>query len=368
MDDYLIPTLNDSRSEWSERLIHILVPHIFEGIKSIFNEAYEMCVQNKEVVKYLMTFQNILSKIPSWNSVIVQEEVERIIQKSGCNYISDLIACVHIIQLKVLTCVRVGNKQKKIDISIPKLDHFIHTVYIHVARKLYSNVYLFEKGNHITPLQTQKNNREIENIIRECIMITIRESIPTEQIVRSYLDESVEHEEEIIIEDLAEPTVVTTESVENKDALNNIPSIASVESVTPPLPEPPTVVPTITNIDEKETIVTTGGGGSDSSKESIKFNDTDYLIDQDGVKSEKHSPKTIERLEEISLSNSIKRKLEEEEEEEEDNNSDKIKIHEGNVSLGNLEIFNIDETTNMNELSKSSDNIPLLNLDVEELF
>jgi len=67
------------------------------------------------------------------------------------------------------------------------------------------------------------------------------------------------------------------------------------------------------------------------------------------------------RLEEISMSNSIKRKLEEEEENEETDNSDKIKIHEENVSLGNLDVFNI------NELSKT-DNIPLLSLDVEELF
>ena len=62
---------------------------------------------------------------------------------------------------------RVGNKQKKIDISIPKLDHFIHKVYIHVARKVYMNVYLFEKN--ISPLLIQKNNRELEMIVQECI-------------------------------------------------------------------------------------------------------------------------------------------------------------------------------------------------------
>jgi hypothetical protein len=345
MDDYLIPTLNDSRSEWSERLIHILVSPIHEGIKSIFNEAMKMCVENNEVVKYLMTFQNILSKIPNWNSVIIQEEVERIIHKSGCNYISDLIACVHIIQLKVLTCVRVGNKQKKIDISIPKLDHFIHTVYIHVARKLYANVYLFEKGTHISPLQTQKNNRDVENIIRECIMIAIRDSIPTEQIVRSYLDESVEHEEEIIIEDIAEPKMIAPPMDET-----------ATPNITPPLSEPQFVAPTISNIDSTEPTTTTT-----ITKETIKFNDTDYVMDENGVEKKEHSPKTIERLEEISMSNSIKRKLEEEEENEETDNSDKIKIHEENVSLGNLDVFNI------NELSKT-DNIPLLSLDVEELF
>jgi hypothetical protein len=131
----------------------------------------------------------LLSRIPKWNSVIVEEERKRIIERSGCNYLEDLITCVHIIQLKVLTSIRVGNKQKKIDIAIPKLDAFIHKVYIHVARKVYSNVYLFEKN--IAPLTVQKHMRELEVIIQECILTAIRESIPTEDIIKAYMDEAV---------------------------------------------------------------------------------------------------------------------------------------------------------------------------------
>ena len=151
-----------------------------------------------------MTFKSLLSRVDKWNSVIIEEERKRIIERSGCNYLEDLITCVHIIQLKVLTCIRVGNKQKKIDLSIPKLDHFIHKVYINAARKIYKNVYLFEKN--ITSLQMQKNNRELEQIVQDAILVSIRESIPTEAIIRAYMDESVEHEEEVIIENLLEPT------------------------------------------------------------------------------------------------------------------------------------------------------------------
>jgi len=352
MDDYLIPTLSDSRNEWCERLVYILIPHINEGVKSIFNEAYKMCIENNEPVKYLMTFQNLLSKIPQWNSVIINEEVQRIINKSGCNYINDLITCVHIIQLKVLTCVRVGNKQKKIDISIPKLDNFIHTVYIHVARKIYTNIYLFEHGSGISPLQTQKNNREIENIIRECILITIRESIPTEQIVRAYLDESVEHEEEIIIENLEEPVINNTEendSIRNEKGLNTDNSKKVSETTTTDESPPPPVIPIIKDIDDKEEPTTT-----------LKFNDIDFTIDEKGIESQKIAPKNLERLEEISMSNSIKRKLEEEEEDVEID--DKIKIHDDNVDLGNIDIFDINQIDKNNSVT---DSIPLL--DVEEI-
>jgi hypothetical protein len=190
MDDFVISNLNESRNEWCGRLVSIFTPLVNEGVRSIFNESWKLCVDNNEANKYLMTFQNLLSRVPKWNNNIIEEERKRIIERSGCNYLEDLITCVHIIQLKALTCIRVGNKQKKIDITVPKLDSFIHKVYIHVARKVYSNVFLFEKN--INPLQMQKNNRELEVIIQECILTAIRESIPTESIIRAYMEESME--------------------------------------------------------------------------------------------------------------------------------------------------------------------------------
>ena len=72
------------------------------------------------------------------------------------------------------------------------MSKFIHKIYISFARKIYSNVYLFEKN--IQPLTYQKNMREAETICKECILDVIRESIPVERILRSYIDESVEEE------------------------------------------------------------------------------------------------------------------------------------------------------------------------------
>jgi hypothetical protein len=86
----------------------------------------------------------------------------------------------------------VGQKQKKVDINIPSVDDFIHKIYINVARKLYTTIYLFEKN--IPPLETQKRNRELECIIKECILDTVRESVPVENILRAYMDETTEND------------------------------------------------------------------------------------------------------------------------------------------------------------------------------
>ena len=200
MDDYNIHSLTESRNEWTARLVTIMCPFIIEGFKSIYKDAYKLCIENDEENKYLMTFQNLLSRIPKWNKELIENEVTRIKENSKCGYIEDLITCVHIIQLKALTCIRVGQNQKKVDIDIPNLADFIHKIYILVARKLYTNIYLFQ--NNINPLEIQKHNREIELIIKECILNAIRDTIPIETILRSYLDEvteeTVEVEEEFI--------------------------------------------------------------------------------------------------------------------------------------------------------------------------
>jgi hypothetical protein len=332
MDDFVISNLHESRNEWCARLVSIFSPLVSEGIRSIFNESWKMCVETDEVGKYLMTFQNLLSRVPKWNSVIVEEERKRIIERSGCNYLEDLITCVHIIQLKVLTCIRVGSKQKKIDISIPKLDHFIHKVYIHAARKVYMNVYLFEKN--VSPLQIQKNNRELDSIIQECILTTIRESIPTEAIIRAYMDESVEQEEEVFIENVKEPVLETESSTPMEE------SKKSEDEESAP------VVPSVKNVDE------------DAAVTRLTFNDVDSVLNGSDNVEAVVAPKTIERLEEISTSRAIQRKLEEEAEEDED----RIKIHTDALDLSSLDILDLDPVKPMNSIM---DNVPLL--EFEEL-
>lgn len=335
MDDFVLSNLQESRNEWCSRLVSILTPLILGGVRSIFNEAWKLCLENDEANKYLMTFQNLLSRVPKWNNSIVEEERKRIIERSGCNYLEDLITCVHIIQLKVLTCIRVGNKQKKIDISIPKLDNFIHKVYINVARKIYANVYLFDKN--VTPLYSQKNTREIETIIQECILISIRESIPTEAIIRAYMDESVEQEEEVIIEKIEEPEPEPELTDDEKKANNVDSSITNEEDI-------PAVVPTIQNIDN-ESVIT-----------KLSFNDLDTVLDETDSIRKIDAPKNIERLEEISTSRAIQRQLEEESDDE-----DRIKISTEQIDLSGFDVLD-------NEPSIKRNADPFVLNDVEELY
>lgn len=304
MDDYNVSSLTESKNEWCARLVNILTPEVIHGLKSIFSEAWKLCQDNDEIDKYLMTFQTFLSRVPKWNSEIIENERKRIVESSGCMYLEDLITAVHIIQLKALSCVRVGQKQKKIDINIPSVDNFIHKIYINVARKIYTNVYLFEKLNN--PLQIQKHNRELEMIIRECILNSVRESVPVENILRAYMDETTEQHVEVKETEeqipLPDPEPIQAQQVQPTQLQEQAQYGGNVN------------VP----IQSPELNVNTQRG--------ISFNDVDKARDIMGNETEHHVPKTIEHLESLSIT---KRDTDV----DSDDDNDRLNIGDDDISL-----------------------------------
>ena len=303
MDDYNISSLTESKNEWCARLVNILTPEVIHGLKSIFSEAWKLCQDNDETDKYLMTFQTFLSRVPKWNSEIIENERKRIVESSGCLYLEDLITAVHIIQLKALSCVRVGQKQKKIDINIPSVDNFIHKVYINVARKIYTNVYLFEKLNN--PLQIQKHNRELEIIIRECILNSVRESVPVENILRAYMDET--SEQHVEVKEIEEQIPLPPEpQVQQVSTENVVQSGGNIDN------------PVSAQVPTQEINVATQRG--------ISFNDVDKAVDIMGNETEQHVPKTIEHLESLSIT---KRGADN----DYDDDNDRLHIGDDDVSL-----------------------------------
>ena len=404
MDDFNTNLLSEARNEYSSRLLNILTPLVIQGFKSIFKEAYELCVKNQESTKYLMTFQNFLSRVPKWNQEIINVETDRIIKTSKCEYLEDILTCVHITQLKILTSIRVSSQQKKIEIDIPKISDFVHRVYIEAARKIYQNVYLFEKN--IMPLQQQKNMRECEIIVRECILKVISDSMPIEKILRAYIDET--EEEEIIEETVEKPVEEVkellekekeTESTEEnktndetKNLDNNSEQTASVTKVEPETSAETTETKPTSIVESLETkpvneesktkpdnvVINTQPMTNEITPpvvdNKISFNDNDAMINYNindkssVIKSENASlvsaPKTIERLEKISKEMNEKRKEEEAEYDDEDDfgfENDKIKIFNDSpkLELDKLDVHDVSKELTI-------DDTPLLD-DVVEL-
>ena len=369
MDDYNITSLNNSQQEWAIKLLNIITPYITEGIYSIFDEAYKLCVDNKEKEKYLMTFQNLLSRIPKWNNSIIEAETKRIVEKSKCSYLEDLISCVHISHLKILTSMRVSKTQKKININVPELKDFIHKVYINCGRKLYTVVYLFERN--VEPLILQKNKKEIEDHVNNSILNAIRESIPVEEILKAYMDESTDLiasvNKEVIVEEQKDSIDNTMSKEQVRQPKSNeeikidhdnivIKPDSSVSDALPPSTDalapstdalapstdalaPSTDALAIVTAKASDAVAVVSDENKKANDDGIKlsFSEVDKSISVDKIEEDVKAPKDIETLEKISEINNQKRKEEEEEEDQED----RLVISDESIKLDALDINDI---------------------------
>merc|ERR1712224_1022930 len=179
MEDYDTRILVDAKAEYTKELTRILKKHFFEGIESLFGEAEETC-QNDYNSVYI-TFQDYLSGIPKWNQDTIERETTRIIDCSECEFLEDLLTAVFISHTKILAAIRVNKNNKKINLNIPKIDHFIHKCYIEIAREFWKAPIYFNK--RINNIEIQRNTKIIEDIITNCINETIRKMLPLKHIL-----------------------------------------------------------------------------------------------------------------------------------------------------------------------------------------
>ena len=224
MDDFIPQTLNESLNEWCARLVNVLTPRVIENLWKLLDEARRTAMDAKQLDKYLLSFQQLLQFVPKWSIAQVEEVRKYIIQKSGCHHLEELITCAHIILTKALVCARPGNRQKQLNVSIPKIDVFLHKVFIKSAGHAYRNAYLFEK--EVSKIQQQRNMHDLEKLVQRAILDVIRENIPEEEIIRAFLDENYEFEEETIIENIPD-----SETVEEKGIVESIVQTTGGETV-----------------------------------------------------------------------------------------------------------------------------------------
>ena len=185
MEELNTPIFAQAKVEYTKQLIEILYPHMFDGIKSIYDES-KVIYSSKTGTPILLLFRELLEKVPIWNSEIINSECSRIVNNSKCDWIDDLITAVFISHTKILTSIGPNQSFQKINVTIPKTSTFVHKSYINSARELWKNPYLFNEG--VPGHEYQKNNKEIENIIKNCIENTIRNLLPIKEILKEHLE------------------------------------------------------------------------------------------------------------------------------------------------------------------------------------
>ena len=168
----------------------------------------------KNLTIFLRNFQYVLRDIKLWNQDIIDEETNRILSETKCDYIDYLLKAVFITNTKILTSVNIYNENnnKQIEVSIPNLSHFVHKCYQESAKKIFLNPSLFDDS--LSAKERQQNLRETIPIINSSIDEAIRELLPMKQLLLQYLDSDIK-----TIQD--KPEESNSESLENHQKKQN---------------------------------------------------------------------------------------------------------------------------------------------------
>jgi hypothetical protein len=210
---------SEAKSEYTKQLVFNFQPALLRFFLDRFNEVKRSQVVTSKTKSALSEFQDSLSQIPEWNLDKVHTETSILLNLIHCDYIEELITAVFIAHTKILSAIRLHSKpRRKINITVPKPDHFMHRTMSECSRLLWSNVYLF--SDSVPSIERQKNMNEVNRFLEEGILQAIRNLLPVKSILRDSLQEDEDDAIQLNTPEVTENTpLATPEALPEDNAL-----------------------------------------------------------------------------------------------------------------------------------------------------
>jgi hypothetical protein len=165
----------------------MVLPHVSDGIWSVYENAKTICEKNDQMDQVLKTFQNLLTRIPVWTDEVLQAEVKRIIAASKCSYLEELLTGVLLTYLRSFAAIQYRSTQDSVEVEFerPPLPRFVHEYYKEVARRCWEHAYLFRTIGVPTEQQA-RNRKQIDDILDAAFDTTLDSFLPWQSIVNTY--------------------------------------------------------------------------------------------------------------------------------------------------------------------------------------
>ncbi|NBT46932.1 MAG: hypothetical protein EBT07_03810 [Actinobacteria bacterium] len=253
----------EARNEYLKQLSLWIVPPLVEFFRKEYNTIAE-----KDSRKAMGLFQAFCAEVPRWNQDVIDTNTGALLDTCRCDYVEELMTAVFIAHTKMLTAIRVSTKHKKLQITLPKLDHFLHRVFIECARSFWKAPFLF--ASELSPIEKQKNVLQAEAMCTESLSGAVRSLLPVKNILRDYLDDEegddkpaeekaaneLEDEEEVVAETATsdETAAVTTAATTVPAAVTTSATIAPVATVAVTTAATTVAVPAATTVAAAATV------------------------------------------------------------------------------------------------------------------
>ena len=252
--DNNLSVLVDAKQEYTDQLVRLMAPVMIEVFHTMFQEA-TTASKNRKV---LQMFQKYLKEVPNWSNAMSKTHTDKIVNR--CSFFSDLLAAVFVSNVKILSAVRLQGGSKKLSLKLPSNEVFVQTVYNNAAKELYNDPYVFNE------IQSEyARDRELTQRFRDVIELTVKELIPVQDILSTYMSQAsnqsefdVEEHEPVDDEDIegeVENPEETEESGEPQGDVPPPPPIDEYPDGAPAQPEEPQTMPDEPQMSEEHSSV-----------------------------------------------------------------------------------------------------------------
>lgn len=170
--------LVEAKKEYLGQLCHLMTPVMIQ----VFQDMYDEATKLSKGRKVLIMFQKLLKEVPNWSNAMSKSHSDNITER--CAWFSDLLAAVFVACTKILSAVRLNSVNKKISLKLPTNEVFIQTVYNNAAKNLYKDPYVYheEQSEYI-------RDEKLTVRFYACIEESIKELIPVQQILQTYMSQ-----------------------------------------------------------------------------------------------------------------------------------------------------------------------------------
>lgn len=202
---------SEARNEYMKQLCTWIVPPLVDFFRVEYNALGK--IHGK---KTMSAFQTFCTEVPKWNQDVIETHINSVLDGCRCDYVEELMTAVFVAHTKMLTAIRTNGKQKKLQITLPKLDHFLHRVFTECARSLWKAPFLF--ATELSSIERQKNVLQAEAMCGEAMNAAVRSLLPVKNILREYLDEEEEGESKEELKEEKEKPVGVLDLMEEVEA------------------------------------------------------------------------------------------------------------------------------------------------------
>tara|TARA_B100001094_G_scaffold237098_1_gene232296 strand:+ start:19938 stop:20822 length:885 start_codon:yes stop_codon:yes gene_type:complete len=173
--------LCEAKKEYMGQLYMLMCPPMIEVFQGMYDESTKLSKGRKT----LIMFQKLLKEVPNWSNAMSKQHTDNITNR--CAWFNDLLAAVFVASTKILSAVRLKADNKKISLKLPSNEVFVQACYNNVAKDLYKDPYVFheEQSEYV-------RDEELTRRFSVCIEATVKELIPVQEILQTYMSQSAE--------------------------------------------------------------------------------------------------------------------------------------------------------------------------------